>query len=54
MPDLRERLLADFATLRVPLHAEQLDALLGRAAREGLTHVQFLHLLLSDQADRRR
>jgi len=54
MPDLRERLLADFATLRVPLRGEQLDALLGRAAREGLTHLQFLHLLLSDQADRRR
>ena len=30
-PDLRERLLADFASLKVPLTAGQLDAVLARA-----------------------
>jgi DNA replication protein DnaC len=52
--DLRERILSDFATLKVPLRAEQFDAVLARAAREGLSHQQFLHLLLADQADLRR
>jgi DNA replication protein DnaC len=52
--DLRERILADFALLKVPLRAEQLDALLGRAGREGLSHQQFLHLLISEQANQRR
>jgi hypothetical protein len=36
--DLRDRLLTDFATLKVPLTAEQLDAILARAERDGLTH----------------
>ena len=52
--DLRERLLADFAVLRVPLRAEQLDAALSRAEHDGLSHVQFLHLLIGEQADQRR
>jgi DNA replication protein DnaC len=52
--DLRERILADFATLKVPVRAEQFDAALARAAREGLSHQQFLHLLLADQAAQRR
>jgi DNA replication protein DnaC len=52
--DLRERILADFTTLRVPLRAEQLDAALAQASREGLSHQQFLHLLLAGQADLRR
>ena len=52
--DLRERILADFATLKVPLRAEQLDALLARAAREGLSHQQVLHLLIAEQANQRR
>jgi DNA replication protein DnaC len=52
--DLRERILADFATLKVPVRAEQFDAVLARAAREGLSHQQFLHLLLADQAAQRR
>src|SRR5260370_9635502 len=47
MPDLRDQVLADFATLRVPLRAEHLDTLLDRGAREALTHFAFLHLLLS-------
>jgi DNA replication protein DnaC len=52
--DLRERILADFATLKVPVRAEQFDAALARADREGLSHQQFLHLLLADQAGQRR
>ena len=52
--DLRERILADFATLRVPLTAEQLDAVLARAERDGLSHLEFLHRLLAEQADQRR
>jgi hypothetical protein len=42
--DLRERILADFAALKMPVNAEQFDAVLARAAREGLSHQQFLHL----------
>jgi DNA replication protein DnaC len=52
--DLRERILADFATLKVPLRAEQLDALLARASHDGLSHQQFLHLLIAEQANQRR
>jgi DNA replication protein DnaC len=46
--------LADLATLRMPLRAEQLDALLGRAARDNLTPLHFLHLVLNEQANQRR
>jgi DNA replication protein DnaC len=42
--DLRESILADFATLKNPLRAE----------REGLSQQQFLHLLLAEQAAQRR
>jgi len=52
--DLRDRILDDFRVLNVPLKAEQLDALLVRAEREGLSHLQFLHLVLAEQADQRR
>ncbi len=52
--DLRERILTDFTTLKIPLDAQQLDAALARAAREGQSHQQFLHLLLAEQADQRR
>ena len=47
-PDLRESILADFATLKVPLRAEQFDAALARAQRDGLSYQQFLHLLVAD------
>jgi DNA replication protein DnaC len=53
-PDLRERLLADFATLKVPLTAAQLDAVLARAERDGLTHLEFTQLLIAEQAQQRR
>jgi DNA replication protein DnaC len=52
--NLRERVLADCAALKVPLRAEQLDALLSRAEQEGMSHLDFAHRLLSEQADRRR
>ena len=34
--------------------AEQLDAVLARAVQDGLSHQQFLHLLIAEQADQRR
>ena len=52
--DLRERILADFAALRVPLTADQFDAILTRAQHEGLSHQHFLHLLIAEQAACRR
>ena len=52
--DLRDRILADFAALKVPLAAEAFDAVLARAEREGLSHQQFLHLLIAEQANQRR
>jgi DNA replication protein DnaC len=52
--DPREHLLADFATLKVPLAAEQLDAVLARAERERLTHLEFTQLLVAEQAQQRR
>ncbi len=52
--DLRERILADFAALKVPLAAAAFDAILARAEREGLSHQQFLHLLVAEQANQRR
>ncbi len=53
-PDLREQLLADFATLNIPLTLEAFDAALARADREGLSHLQFLHLVIAEQANSRR
>src|SRR5262245_16570540 len=52
--ELRERILADFAALKVPLSAEQFDGVLAEAVRDGLSHQQFLHRLIAEQADRRR
>jgi DNA replication protein DnaC len=52
--DLRERLLTDFAALKVPLTATQLDAVLARAERGGLSHLEFAHLLIAEQAQQRR
>jgi DNA replication protein DnaC len=53
-PDLRESILADFAVLKIPLTAEQFDAVLAGAAREGLSHQEFLHRLIGEQAAQRR
>ena len=53
-PDLREQILADFATLKVPLAPETFDAALARADHEGLSHLQFLYLVIAEQANLRR
>jgi DNA replication protein DnaC len=52
--NLPDRLLDDFHTLKVPLTAAQLDEALGRAERDGLTHLEFAHLLIAEQAQQRR
>jgi DNA replication protein DnaC len=51
---LRDQILADFTTLRVPVTAEQLDAALTDAEQNGRAHLAFLHRLLTDQAGLRR
>jgi len=53
-PDLRERLLADFTVLRIPLSAAHLDTALAQAAQDGCSHLEFLHRLITDQAGLRR
>jgi DNA replication protein DnaC len=52
--ELRQQILEDFQALRVPLGPEPLDAVLARAEREGLSHLEFLRVLIGEQADRRR
>jgi DNA replication protein DnaC len=52
--DLREQILQDFHTLNVPLRPEQLDAVLTRAEQEGLSHLEFVRLLVGEQASERR
>jgi DNA replication protein DnaC len=54
VPNRREQILADFATLRLPVTADQLDAALQQAQDAGLSHLDFLHRLLADQAGLRR
>ena len=53
-PDLREQILRDFGSLRIPLRPEQLDEALTRAEREGLSPLQFLQALIGEQANQRR
>ena len=53
-PSLREQILADFATLRIPVTEDQLDASLKQAQDAGWPHLEFLHRLLADQAGLRR
>ena len=50
----RDQILADFTTLRIPVTAEQLDTALQHAQDAGLSHLDFLHRLLADQAGLRR
>ena len=40
--------------LGVPLRVEQLDAVLARAESEGMSHLEFLRALVSEQANGRR
>lgn len=53
-PTLRDEVLTDFATLRLPVTAEQLDTALKHAQDHGLTHLDFLQRLLAAQAGLRR
>lgn len=48
--NLRERVLDDAKTLKLPLSAEILDAALARAEQEGLSHLNFLELILGEPA----
>jgi DNA replication protein DnaC len=52
--ELRRQILEDFQTLRIPLRPEQFDAVLARAEHEGLSHLEFLRVLISEQANQRR
>ena len=52
--DLRGQILSDFAALKIPLRAQQFDTALARAEREGLSHLEFLHQLIGEQAGQRR
>ncbi len=38
----------------MPLNAAQLDTVVARAERDGLTHLEFAHLLIAEQAQQRR
>lgn len=51
---LREQILADFATLRIPILADEFDQAVRRAEQEGQSHLQFLRLLIGQQAQQRR
>jgi DNA replication protein DnaC len=52
--DHREQVLADFAILRIPVTAEQLDAAVQWAQDHGQSYLDFLHRLLAEQAGQRR
>ena len=52
--NLRGRVLEDAKTLKLPLSAEILDAALARADQEGLSHLNFLELILGEPAQRSR
>ena len=51
--NLRERVLADLAALKLPIPGEALDAALARAEQEGLSYLNFLELLVGEPAARR-
>lgn len=52
--ELRRQILDDFQVMRIPLRPEQLDAVLGRAESEGMSHLEFLRALINEQANGRR
>lgn len=52
--ELHRQILEDFQTLRIPLRPEQFDAALARAEHEGLSHLEFVQVLLNEQANQRR
>src|ERR1041384_103395 len=51
---LRDLCLSHFKTLRIPITASDLDAVLDRADKDSLSHLKFLDLLLGQQAAARR
>ncbi len=51
---MRQKILEDFGALGIPLLPERLDAVVGRAEGEGLSHLEFLRALIGEQADGRR
>lgn len=51
---LRERVLEHLAVLRISISAEELDAILAAAEKEGLSHLELLDRLLGAAAARRR
>jgi DNA replication protein DnaC len=53
-PNQRDQILADFATLSIPVTPQQLDAALSDAQTNNRSHLDFLHRLLADQAGSRR
>jgi DNA replication protein DnaC len=53
-PNLRDDVTAAVGTLGLPLSAAALDAALSAAERESLSHLEFLHRLLSEPAQARR
>ena len=53
-PERRDPILADFGTLRIPVTAAPLDAALQHARDTALSHLDFLHHRLADQAGLRR
>jgi DNA replication protein DnaC len=52
--NLRERVLDDAKTLKLPLSVETLDAALACAEQEGLSHLHFLERILGEPAARSR
>lgn len=53
-PNLRDHILTDFETLRIPVTADQFDHTLRQAEQEHLSHVAFLSRLIGEQANLRR
>ncbi|MFH0983233.1 MAG: ATP-binding protein [Planctomycetota bacterium] len=52
--ELRDCLLGHFRVLRIPITSEQFDAVIARAEREHLSHLDFLEALIAEQAHQRR
>jgi len=52
--NLRERVLDDAKTLKLPLSGEMLDAALSHAEQEGMSHLGFLERILGEPAARSR
>lgn len=51
---VRERCLRHCSTLRIPMGGAALDNVLSKADKDGLSHLDFLDLLLGAEADARR